>query len=154
MQTDIWRKMGLKHREFCRLTEQEPELSQGERYLRAGYIGSNAASAATGAAQCLKRVNVSKYLAISAELQTRTHNITKQKIIQDLENIAKLALEKGDFAVARACKTDISKLMDHYPAQKTEQTVRLDGGLPVSEDDIDRMLLAGMDKKHDSTVQH
>ena len=154
VQRELWRKMNVRQREFVRLTLAHPEMTGLERYARAGYDDTNKSSAYVRASQLLKSPRIAPYLATIAELETRSHTITKDSVIEDLDNLYALAVEKGDYVAARACKADIAKLLDYYPAQKTESTVTLEGEMAVTEDEIDRLLLAGMGRKYDSTVQH
>jgi hypothetical protein len=106
--------------------------SQVDAYKLAGYKFKKAAAGYTGASRLLKLAKIQRYMAVETEMTARVEGITKDWLLRKQIQLAKKAEAAGEFAAARACLAEVTKLLDYYPALKQQVEHNHKGAISLS----------------------
>ena len=125
--------MSPKHKKFC--ASIAAGYSQVQAYIDAGY--NPGPSARTNAARLITKDNIKAEIdRMRAKLNAKV-DITLESMIEDMQKLHDLAIEKGDLATARGCKAEQIKLVGLYAPVKTENKTEVTGDMAVNTNQLE-----------------
>lgn len=129
-----------------------------DAFKGAGYHSRTEAGMDVAASQLLRHYKVSRWLAIRREQAKRVSRITPESIITSMARLAQKAEKDEDFNAARQCYAEAAKLLDFYPAAKSEVDIKDDRALAEAlsglNDDQKRQLFAAKREQEEAKALH
>lgn len=127
-----------------------------DAFKGANYHARSETSMDSAAANLLRSPKVSRWLSIRHEQSKRVSRITPNSIITSMARLATKAEQADDFNAARQCYAEAAKLLDFYPASKSEVDIKDDRALAEAlkglDDDQKRQLFAARREQEEQRV--
>lgn len=130
--------------------------SNRDAWKGAGYSTTTDRGMDAGASKLVRSIRVSRYMLIRQEQDRRVARITPESMVTAMARLGQKAERNNDLNTARQCYAEAAKLLDFYPAAKSEVDIKDDRALAEAlkglDDDQKRQLFAARREQEESRV--
>ena len=133
--------------------------SNRDSFKGSGYTARSEESMDAAASNLLRSQKVQSYLAIKGEQDRRVNRISRESIITSMARLGKAAEADKDYSAAKNCYAEAAKLLDFYPAAKSEVDIKDDRKLNdmlqnLDDDQVRQLFAAKREQEERENVHH